>query len=166
MQQRLVRLQKKEPKAGCLLSKKFSTLWKKIRFNFFMQFWNDYVLIRRCFVYKNIVVMLFMTAMLAVTACSEEETSDTSHEEKAEALSEDPADVKTYEYRQEVGCEFETLRQEAATVLDLEGEVAQANSLNEPYVWARIRKKEQIEGVNDQTMDYFIPLEEGRFKEE
>src|SRR5699024_8100821 len=166
MQQRLVRLQKKEPKAGCLLSKKFSTLWKKIRFNFFMQFWNDYVSIRRCFVYKNIVVMLFMTAMLAVTACSEEETRETSMEEKAEELSEDPANVKTYEYGEEVGLEFETPKQEAATVLDLEGEVAQANSLNEPYVWARIRKKEQIEEVNEQTMDYFIPLEDGVFNEE
>src|SRR5699024_12767203 len=102
------------------------------------------------------VVMLFMTAMLAVTACSEEETRDTSKEEKDEDLSKDHADVKTYEYGEEVGLEFETPKQDAATVLDLEDEVAQANSLNEPYVWARIRKKEQIEEVNEQTMDYFV----------
>src|SRR5699024_10050404 len=66
----------------------------------------------------------------------------------------------------EVGLEFETPNKETTTVLDIEGEVAQGNSLNEHSVWARIREKEQIEEVNEQTMDYFIPLEDGVFNEE
>lgn len=116
--------------------------------------------------YKNIVVMLFMTVLLAVTACGKEETRDTSNAEKTEELSEDPADVKTYEYGEELGLELETPKLAAATVLALEGEVSQADSLNESYVWASVRKKEEIEEINDQTMDYFIPIEDGTFSEE
>src|SRR5699024_3569044 len=109
-------------------------------------------------------IHLLFVILFILIACSE----DVNEKEPgaSDRISEDPADVELYDYGDELGLELETPKQEAATTLSLEGEVEQADALNEDFVWAQVRKKETIDEIEENSMDYFIPLEDGSFAEE
>src|SRR5699024_6095471 len=119
---------------------------------------------RRLKVLKKMKIHLLFVILFILIACSE----DVNEKEPgaSDRISEDPADVELYDYGDELGLELETPKQEAATTLSLEGEVEQADALNEDFVWAQVRKKETIDEIEENSMDYFIPLEDGSFAEE
>ncbi|HLQ96608.1 MAG TPA: hypothetical protein VK108_09520, partial [Pseudogracilibacillus sp.] len=78
--------------------------------------------------YKKIGILCLLISLLTLASCSKEEAEPN---ENTDNVSEDPADVELYDYGDELGLELETPKQEAATTLSLEGEVEQADALNE-----------------------------------
>lgn len=114
--------------------------------------------------YKKLGMLCLLISLLAVASCSKNEKAEPS--ENTDNVSETPADVELFDYGDELGLELDTPPQEAAATVSLKGEVEQADALNENFVWAQVRKKETIDEIEDNSMDYFIPLEDGSFAEE
>lgn len=116
------------------------------------------------------LISLIMLSLFA--ACQSGEDADESEvkpqEEAVEAEAAEttePVAVEISEFGEEVGLTLEELSSEVETVFSLEGTIEQADELNDDYLWVTIQKANSIEEINNKLLEHYIPIKDGKFKE-
>jgi len=117
--------------------------------------------------------LLSLFILLVLVACQSNNDTDESEtnpqEETVEteaAASSEPADVDITEFGDEIGLSLTELSSEVETVLPIEGTIEQADELNDDYVWVTIQATNSIEEINNKQLEKYIPIENGKFKED
>ena len=123
---------------------------------------------RKRIVFSIIYVLMFMI----VVGCSKEDIMNVPNrvEKREQAIEEKEfgRDIQFTSYAKEIGFTLKTPLYdefETHTVVDIEGNIEQFDDFHDGNIWIVITSKEEIEGLNKNDFNYYLPIEEGMFSE-
>lgn len=122
--------------------------------------------------YSLIFAIIIVFVFSACSSNTEDEKSKIDNNIKEETVKTDieptvePTEIEQTEYGEEIGLELEAPPSEVKTAFSINGSVAKTEKLTEDDIWVIIRKNESIEEINNREMEYYIPLENGKFNAE
>src|SRR5690625_5048252 len=120
---------------------------------------------------KRIVIsIIYMLMFLMVVSCSHEdiinEPGRIGKKEHAIEEKEMGRDIELTSYAKEIGLSLQTPSYDefdTHSVVDIEGNIEQFENLHGDHIWIVITKKDEIEGIDVQDFNYYLPIEDGMF---
>lgn len=121
---------------------------------------------------RRFVGISFLVVFILLAACSDENNAENNGnnekeetEENEEETSEEPVEMETLDYGDEYGLEVDPPAEEVNTELPVKGTIDETDELADDDVWVHIRKKDNTEEIKDSEFEYYIPVENGQFKD-
>lgn len=103
---------------------------------------------------------------MIVVGCSQEDIMNESNE--VEKREQELEEIQFTSYAQEIGFTLKTpLHEEfdTQTMVDIEGNIEQFESLHGDHIWLVITKKDEINEIDTQDFNYYLPITDGMFSE-
>lgn len=113
-----------------------------------------------------------MLMIMIVVSCSNKDiiNGPSRIEKKEQALEEKEIgrNIELTSYAKEIGLLLKTPSYDefdTHTVVDIEGDIEQFENLHSGHLWVVITKKDEIEEIDAQDFNYYLPIEDGMFSE-
>lgn len=113
-----------------------------------------------------------MTLLVIGSGCTKQETLGPSEHDKKLITIKDKVKkdyVKLTSFANEVGLSLilpEVQSFDVETLVDIEGNIDQIEDLNSEYIWISITRKEEIEEIDHNEFNYYVPINDHHFSKQ
>src|SRR5699024_9940413 len=124
---------------------------------------------------QKYIFLIISLLLVIISACQSDETEENEQSiiepEKSVATDEEPeirpepVEIEWTDYSEEIDLNLDAPLNQVNTSFLLEGTIGHYDQLLEEYVWVIVRKSENIEEINNRQIEYYLPIEHGKFSQ-